>query len=116
MSEVTRRPNTHRTLPDMPEWMVPGAQFLDADGGLCVYLGFAGWRENKPVQLLVSGVDKEPVVRVHRDHDGALYMIELQKPEHIFCYRYKGEWHMTSFERYFEDGGSWSGFQEVTNA
>lgn len=73
---------------NLPSWMVPGTQFRDPDGDKCIYLGQAPWRstERVPVQL------GETVI-------GHAHQIKFRGSEYVYAYLYKGEWHMSSFEK-----------------
>jgi hypothetical protein len=64
-----------------------GKSFLDSDSDLCIYLGEGGRRSVETVPITVG------------NHQiGHTYDLDFQPVQHIFAYRYKNEWYLSSFE------------------
>jgi hypothetical protein len=78
-----------------PAWFKQetGFRFVDIDGDECVYLGHAGHRS------YVSGVTAK--INIEGNLIGTLPMdrIKSEEPGHVYAYKYKNEWHMTSIDK-----------------
>jgi hypothetical protein len=73
-------------LSRVPEWMqVPGIQFTDPGGDLCIVLGTGGWR--CPEILGNISLIKPDVHEI-------LYTLEFMPTTLVYCYYYKREWHL----------------------
>jgi hypothetical protein len=64
-----------------------GKSFLDEDNDFCIYLGTGGRR----------GIETVPIT-IGNHQVGHTYDLDFQPVQHIFAYRYKNEWYLSSFE------------------
>lgn len=78
-----------------PDWFTPkvGFLFCDEDGDLCVYLGFAGYRDLDSEHNLHIAVHSNPEI------SGTYYQLVFHPAQHLYANLYKKEWFLKAFRQ-----------------